>query len=988
MTCDTTTKEKTVYAHWTENPYTIIWKNGYNETPIKTVQNVLYTDIPSTINAQKPGDPTRTGYKFIGWGTPVYDNTNKIVTITAQWEEEKNEPIIGPGPGEDADKTKGKFTVSKSFIGIPDSKKPGSVKLHYQVTYTKDGQVAYTGESGDITLTQANHFQYTLTPSVWRIKDDQGEYTSIPAGFPDTEKARYKTVIVITEYDGEGDVSGYTKSFTATYPADGTNITPNSVKFVLPVDTIKKTLSLKNTYTEQPKISVKKEPEKTEYTEGSDVSWNITVTNNGDNSVSGLNLEDVLKKDGAIFTGTVIVAAPNGLNGTVDSFTLGSKNSVTFKATIEEAEAGTYSNYVAVKKGSEKLGDHTAEDVIVKPDTPSSTTTLTITKQADKEKVYKGDTLVYTITVTNTGANTATNMIITDTLPAGLVLMTDGENGPKLNGNPITSSNGEYMIGDLEAGKTVTLVLTATVTAEPGTEIVNTAMADYDNKPTGETPPKDEEKTDVVEKPEVNVVKTADKEKVVAGDTVVYTITVSNAGKTAAEGVTVEDELDSNLEFISWKLDDGAENTVEPANHVYAIGSIAPESQRRLTITATVKAGTAAGTVIRNTASADYTNKPQTDPGNLESKKDIPVVNEDQYTVKLQYVDDSNPAIILREELIATLENGKPYTIGSDKVLEELTVGENHYVKDGEPSGALTGTINGSDIVVTIPYTLDNKGNDPEKKGDGIPDKYQAVVTYEAVNGTLTGPTEVVITLLDADGNWAENGTAHLTEDEIPAAAPNSGYGNGVWSPATPATDYEIGKDGVHFVITYSPDTPDPTPVDPTPEDPTPAPAAATQAEAETPVAAVEDEEVPLADVSLGPEDETENQAELRQLEDEEVPLAGGGRAWALINFALMNLAIFESLMLLIGYFVKTRNDEDEEEEEKKKLKKKGLFRIISVPVAVISLIAFILTEDITLPTGFVDQYTIVMVIIAVVQTVMVALSNKKYEYDEEEAEA
>ncbi len=716
---------------------------------------------------------------------------------------------------------------------------------------------------------------------------------------------------------------------------------------------------------------------------------------------------------------------------------------------------------------------------------------MRITKQADKEKAYKGDTVVYTINVTNTGTNTATAVKITDMLPAGLVLVTDGVNGPKLNGNPITSSNGEYMIGDLEAGKTATLVLTATVTAEPGTEIVNTAMADYDNKPTGGTPPKDEEKTDVVEKPEVNVVKTADKEKVVAGDTVVYTITVSNAGKTAAEGVTVEDELDSNLEFISWKLDDGAENTVEPANHVYAIGSIAPESQRRLTITVAVKAGTAAGTVIRNTASADYTNKPQTDPGNLESKKDIPVVNEDQYTVKLQYVDDSNPAIILREELIATLENGKPYTIESDKVLEELTVGENHYVKDGEPSGALTGTINGSDIVVTIPYTLDNKGNDPEKKGDGIPDKYQAVVTYEAVNGTLTGTTEVVVTLLDADGNWAENGTAHLTEDEIPAAAPNSGYGNGVWSPATPATDYEIGKDGVHFVITYSPDTPDPTPVDPTPEDPTPvdptpedptpvdptpedptpvdptpedptpgptdptptpgptdpaptptpgptdpaptptpgptdpaptpgpadpapgadpgpaptpvatpaatptptpaptpAPAAATQAEAETPVAAVEDEEVPLADVSLGPEDETENQAELRQLEDEEVPLAGGGRAWALINFALMNLAIFESLMLLIGYFVKTRNDEDEEEEEKKKLKKKGLFRIISVPVAVISLIAFILTEDITLPTGFVDQYTIVMVIIAVVQTVIVALSNKKYEYDEEEAEA
>lgn len=117
-------------------------------------------------------------------------------------------------------------------------------------------------------------------------------------------------------------------------------------------------------------------------------------------------------------------------------------------------------------------------------------------------------------------------------------------------------------------------------------------------------------------------------------------------------------------------------------------------------------------------------------------------------------------------------------------------------------------------------------------------------------------------------------------------------------------------------------------------------------------------------------------------VDEEETPLAGGkGAAWALINFALMNLAIFESVMLLIGYFVKTKNDD---EEEKRKLKKKGIFRIISLPVAIISLIAFILTEDITLPTAFVDKYTIVMLIIAIVQTVMVALSNKKYEDEQE----
>lgn len=165
------------------------------------------------------------------------------------------------------------------------------------------------------------------------------------------------------------------------------------------------------------------------------------------------------------------------------------------------------------------------------------------------------------------------------------------------------------------------------------------------------------------------------------------------------------------------------------------------------------------------------------------------------------------------------------------------------------------------------------------------------------------------------------------------------------------------------------------TPVTPTVTAPAPAAALASP----TPEAVtLADEEVPLA------VEEEEKQPELEGVKDEETPLAGGnGASWALINFALMNLAIFESLMLLIGYFVKTKNDR-EDEEERRKLKKKGIFRIISLPIAILSLIVFILTEDITLPTAFVDKYTVVMLIIAIVQTVMVALSNKKYEDGEE----
>ncbi|MCI8586511.1 MAG: hypothetical protein HFI92_11600 [Lachnospiraceae bacterium] len=112
------------------------------------------------------------------------------------------------------------------------------------------------------------------------------------------------------------------------------------------------------------------------------------------------------------------------------------------------------------------------------------------------------------------------------------------------------------------------------------------------------------------------------------------------------------------------------------------------------------------------------------------------------------------------------------------------------------------------------------------------------------------------------------------------------------------------------------------------------------------------------------------------------------GGSWALVNFALMNLGVFESLMLLIGYFINTSRSSEEDEDEKKKLKKRGVVRLLSLPVAIVSVIAFCLTEDISLPTGFVDRWTLLMAIIAVVQTIVVAFSRKKEMEAEKEIRA
>lgn len=377
-----------------------------------------------------------------------------------------------------------------------------------------------------------------------------------------------------------------------------------------------------------------------------------------------------------------------------------------------------------------------------------------------------------------------------------------------------------------------------------------------------------------------------------------------------------------------------------------------------------------------------------------------------------------------------------PYTItknGKTYVLDEaVSKGALDALKAAGENGVT------SDMIKDLIYSPDRKGgSDPDKEeggSDGVPDKYQAKIVYQAKEGGSQNGVSGYVEIRDENGAYSAEGTVDVSaeatadggyefdrwtaeaaehEDWIYAANGNAALNDSITAKGGAVYTFtanfaaESGSEGEPDPIPTPGPEPEPTPATPAPDPgpgpepiipgpvpmvgpepvvPTVTPAAETVTEpaptaalaSPTPeAAALAEEEVPLA----GEEEEKRPEA----LKDEETPLAGGnGASWALINFALMNLAIFESLMLLIGYFIKTKNDKDGED-EKRKLKKKGIFRIISLPIAMISLIVFLLTEDITLPTAFVDKYTVVMLIIAIVQTVMVTLSNKKYE-DEEEA--
>lgn len=120
-------------------------------------------------------------------------------------------------------------------------------------------------------------------------------------------------------------------------------------------------------------------------------------------------------------------------------------------------------------------------------------------------------------------------------------------------------------------------------------------------------------------------------------------------------------------------------------------------------------------------------------------------------------------------------------------------------------------------------------------------------------------------------------------------------------------------------------------------------------------------------------------------IESDPAPKAESVGNWALINLICTILSCIIAIALL---FVKKKTDDEEEEyteEEEKDIRGIKRFKIYSILVGIISIIAFILTEDITLPMILIDKWTILMVIFLAINVINIFVMRKKSKQEEDD---
>ena len=265
---------------------------------------------------------------------------------------------------------------------------------------------------------------------------------------------------------------------------------------------------------------------------------NSNIVIDGETPISGATTSGQLYQDDREYNMLVLLTVVHEDGSVVYNNTLNSNCFGEVSATLNNLKVGKY--YVSAKH---------IEDTYYKGITNTTSFKVTakiddrIIKSVNPSSVNYNDIVIWTLNITNHGPSNATNVVVRDILPEGLIWIEDDTNGKF---NPKT---GTLVIDSLEVGKTI-IVNIKTMVNKTG-NIVNDANVTANEYDYNLTNNYDNASLDINSATDLAIVKLVNVSSPNFGDLVKWTVRVTNNGPDVAHDVVVSDVLPGSLVFVS-----------------------------------------------------------------------------------------------------------------------------------------------------------------------------------------------------------------------------------------------------------------------------------------------------------------------------------------------------------------------------------------------------------------------------------------------------
>lgn len=344
--------------------------------------------------------------------------------------------------------------------------------------------------------------------------------------------------------------------FTPCFHAQPLSLAANS-------DTVTLTLLQNGPFIQPPQKSVSP----TQAAVGDTVTYTFTLQNIGDTNATSVVIADSLPAGLAFISGSLKI---NGNPTSFDPSNIpvgnlninGPATLVTFDVIVAAPPAQcTYLNSATITYHYQGCNGADIQNHFQTNQTSFTVGTtgaqLQTAKTADRQNIFIGDVITYTITILNTGNDAALQVNLQDTIPAGLSFVADSVT---INGNPSPGSdpNAGFQLPDIGKNETATITFQANVVGIPasGCQYINQATISYHTSLCADQDPThsiltNEVKTNLNQLgAKITAEKRTDHTEAALHDVLTFSFILNNVGDLTATDFIFKDVLPSGLTFV------------------------------------------------------------------------------------------------------------------------------------------------------------------------------------------------------------------------------------------------------------------------------------------------------------------------------------------------------------------------------------------------------------------------------------------------------